>query len=366
MNCRRPRASDARRRSLLRAACAAALLAGTALANPVEHRLHTPKSLSIAPEAVSVALAGAMAGSGPGLAAACYNPAALAGLDRIEAAGSGGPWQTGLHANRDDGSDWAGFAVPVREWLAVGIDAAIARRDEWVVTNDSGHFWGFLVVRDLAVGARAAAKLGEHWAAGVGARMFSSNAPEESPYWDWWRFPIRASTTTLLADAGVHWRPKNTLGFGLSLCNAGPDIAYADAAHADLGLLTRAPWTLRLGGCWQLPELGPMRARLLAQAGVPLVPQRFGGPPDDVAAFARRMAGAVAAEATMWNTVSLRIGYVADQSADRYGITAGLGVRVFDLVSIDLATDAPTYRYASRDWRLSVALTDIAGFWRED
>ena len=63
---------------------------GPAWANPVATNIFyvdTPRSLSQPPDAAALALAGALAGASPGVAASFYNPAALAGLTETEIVG---------------------------------------------------------------------------------------------------------------------------------------------------------------------------------------------------------------------------------------------------------------------------------------
>jgi len=81
--------------------------------------------------------------------------------------------------------------------------------------------------------------------------------------------------------------------------------------------------------------------------------------------FMYSTARAIALDGLFWNFVSLRLGYMDGPNNDRYGVTAGIGLRLWDVLRIDLASDALTYSYfPSHDWRLGIASSNLAGLWR--
>ena len=344
---------------------------GLVWANPIvdDYYLDTPQSLSLPPEAASVALAGALAGAGPGVAAAFYNPAALAGLPRTEAAASWGPWGTELWPGMSHA--WAGFGFPAGKRLCVGIDASFTPRGEVEMIDEHGEYVGSLLMLDATLGSRAALALGEHCGVGAGLKLFLANSagfPYQHGQLSWPMPPGEATATSILADAGVLWTPSRRGGLGLSLCNAGPDIHYA-APDIRANWTAVPPWTVRLGGRLRMVEFGATSVDLLAQVDGSVAPHRdWVMPEHESHSFMYRTARAIALDGLFWNFLSLRLGYMDGPTNDRYGVTAGIGLRLWDVLRIDLASDALTYTYMPRrtgiDWRLSIASSNLAGLWR--
>jgi hypothetical protein len=341
-----------------------------AWANPIPdyYYVETPSSLSLPPEAASVALTGALAGADPGIAAAFFNPATLAGLTRNEATASYGPWQT--ESSPYNSHTWLGAYFPAGRF-AVGIDASLTPRGSWPLYNRHGWPSGYFAARDATVGSRAAFPLAEQWSVGLGLKLFMSNATENRPMWPFPTYPLRATAVAPLLDLGVRWTPDPRIGLGLSVCDAGPNIPYAvDSAGPRANDATAPPpWTVRLGARLRMIDLNPVRVDLLGQIsrtgsegweGVGLL--------TDLLEAARPRIHSIAVDALAWKTIAVRFGYLDDATLDKYGWTFGMGLLMADLLRIDFSIDAVTHTAAkpSRDWRLSATWLNLARLWRRE
>jgi hypothetical protein len=352
------------RTRLLFAACGLLTALGLAWANPVPDYYYyvvTPQSLSLPPDAASVALADALAGAGPSVAASFFNPATLDGLSQTEIAASEGPVQNGLWPSKS--TAWAGAGIPVGRFT-IGVDASLTQRGGWAV-DEHGTYLGNSHARDATLGARAALSPRDHWSVGVGLKLYMSNETEDFPMWQYPTFPDEAFALAPLVAAGVRWTPHPRVGLGLSLCDAGPEIRYAaDSLRSFDGTSAPSPWTTRLGGRVRVVDLEPVQVDVLAQVGgswtEKWLANRWATP-----APSRSISRSIAADALLWKTISLRLGYLDDPTSDRCGVTLGIGFWMADLLRLDFGTDALTYNYPSpnHDWRLSFTAYDLARLW---
>jgi hypothetical protein len=200
-----------------------------------------------------------------------------------------------------------------------------------------------------------------------------SNATEHYPIAPYPNLSLAAYAPLL--DAGVRWTPNQRMGFGLSLCDAGPAIRYAaDSWPPDHDSTVPPPWTTRLGGRVRVVDLEPVQVDLLAEVSGSwtekcMVVEFLGASRSLFFSTSR----SIAMDALLWKTLSLRLGYLDDPASDRYGLTFGLGFRLRDLLRLDLGTDELTYHsspnyypYHNRDWRLSIASSNLVGLWRRE
>jgi hypothetical protein len=316
----------------------------------------TPNSLSLPPEAASVGLAGALVGGDPGVAASFFNPATLAGLTQTEAALSYGPWQKGFSPGSSH--SWAGACLPAGRF-AIGIDASLTPRGEQSVYDRYGRPVGRFVPRDATIGARAAVALAGQCSAGLGLKLFTTNATENYRMWPLQTYPLRAAAFAPLLDVGVRWVPHPRVGLGLSLCDAGSNIAYAlDSLEAPVRDATAPPpWTMRLGGRLRIIELEPMRLDLYGQVN------RSGSdgwvsesPQGDLRKVHRETIYSVAVDALAGKALAVRFGYLGYSTSGHYGLTFGMGLWLADLLRVDFGLDTETKvdAWPTNDWRLSL------------
>jgi hypothetical protein len=350
----------------------AALLAalGVAWANPIPdyYYVETPSTLSLPPEAASVALAGALVGADPGVAASFFNPATLAGLTQTEVAVSYGPWQT--DSSPDNSHTWVGACFPTGRFAA-GVDAALTPRGEQSIYSRYGKPIGRFVARDATVGASAALALTGQWSAGLGLKLFASNATENYRMWPLESYPLRATALAPLLDVGVRWAPHPRIGLGLSLCDAGPGIAYSlDSLQAPVSRAAAPPpWTMRLGGRFRLAEAAPVRVDLLGQVS------RTGSngwvsesPEGDLRAVCRETIYSFAVDALAGKALALRLGYLNYAASGRYDLALGMGLRLADLLRVDLVldTETPFGAKPASDWRLGLTSYGLDRLWHRD
>lgn len=120
----------------------------------------------LAPDPEWQATRGARAATGPGLAAAVGNPAALASLSGGSAACSHLQWAGGLTR------EWASSGWELDHGTALAVDAGILRGPELPGYNDQGDPVSSFRASEWNVGVHGARMLGRGLSAGVGARLF--------------------------------------------------------------------------------------------------------------------------------------------------------------------------------------------------
>jgi hypothetical protein len=335
---------------------------------PRYYRISTPNSLSLLPDAASVALAGALAGAGPGIAASVINPAASAGLKQTEIALSYGPWLADAAPGRSH--TWIGACLPAGRF-AVGIAASLTPRGDHSVYDRYGRFIDRFAARDATVGAGAAFALTGQLSAGLGLKLYASNATENYRMWPLEAYPLRATALAPLLDVGVRWDPHPRVELGLSLCDAGPDIDYTlDSLEAPVRrAVAAAPWTTRLGGRIRIVGAEPIRLDLLGQVSRTGPNGRISESPEgNLRAVRRETVCSVAVDALAGKIFAVRLGYLDYTNSGRRGLALGTGFWLADLLRIDLSLNTETQAGAwpTSDWCLSLTSYRLERLWHQD
>ena len=120
----------------------------------------------LAPDPEWQAMRGARAATGPGLAAALGNPAAIASLGGGSAACTHLQWAGGL------AREWASAGREFDHGIALAVDAAVLRAPELPGYDVDGKSTGPFQTMEWDLGVHGALPLGRGFSAGIGARLF--------------------------------------------------------------------------------------------------------------------------------------------------------------------------------------------------
>ncbi len=191
------------------------------------------------------------------------------------------------------------------------------------------------------------------------------------------------------------YRPTQRLSIGIALSNIGPDITYRPNLPTQAESIIALPTTARLGLAWTLLENHSVRLRIM-----PELTKVIGGVSADTAGrdFGQQLGEqwrdiwkAVGLEATVFNLVSLRLGYFEDVNSERggfmygedriyqhlsitdvftvthagglkrVGLCWGFGIGYRDYFRIDVSSDAAIYDFPTRNWKLQFTCNDVGG-----
>jgi hypothetical protein len=374
----------------------AVLLASAAFAKPQPGL----PFLLIWPTARSTALAGAMTGLADDPDAAFFNPAGLAFQSGVGATVSYADWLPELIPDLHYAYAACHWSPPNRtvgvDGLVVGLDVGYLNLSNyWVHTyqfpDRHPDVWDGVLGTTISVPVTRAV--------GVGLKVklvHSSLVPE----WVWREMPelgIDAGGTgsTWAADIGALWKPSSQFSLGGCVANLGPGISYPDQNKHD-----PSPTMLRLGACWTPVSNAYVRINVLPEFDKMLVgmfydtvdTKTFG---EELQTELRDVWKALAVEVTVFEVLSIRLGYFEDMSWQRGGVVFerdggeyrhnlydilawrnlgefrsiglcwGFGIGYKDYFRIDVSSDAAIYDFETSNWKLTLVANDIAGGIRE-
>jgi len=214
---------------------------------------------------------------------------------------------------------------------------------ESIATDPTGTPLGTFTSWEGSLSASWAMRLAESLGLGVSMKFIRVDyAPEEFTV-----EKVEGAGTSFAVDAGVLWKfPKKRVNLGLSVVNAGPEIAFVDREQSD-----PLPFTGRLGLGWT-PIADDVSNLLLAfdleQSLVWLI--------DDGTSNRRSEIWHAGVEYRYVNLLAGRVGYVYDKDGDFNAATYGLGFIYKDKLALDYA-NVPQAEALDRVHRWSVYFT---------
>ncbi len=219
--------------------------------------------------------------------------------------------------------EYLGYAKELPDVGVFSIALIYLTYGESVATDPSGNALGTFNSWEGALQGSFAIPLTENLGAGVSMKFILVDyAPGE--------FTVEGEDgkgSSFAADAGILYKmPNQKLNFGLSLANAGPDIAFVDREQSD-----PLPWTARLGVSYMPIQDEISQVTLaydLEQSLVWLV--------DSGTDRRRSEIHHVGAEYLYSNLIALRTGYVYDEDGDFSDFTYGFGI-VYKRLALDYA-----------------------------
>ena len=341
------------------------------------------------PTARSTSLAGAMTGLADEVDATYFNPAGLAFQGTAKADIAYAHWLPGLQPSMH--YVYAAGGVPLRV-RALGHRLYVSGSCIYLTTgaedivNERGDFLGRVNVWNGAAAVHAAILLTSKLGAGIALKA------THNTYYDDWDEKSYAGTAPA-ADLAVLYRPLSSVSIGATVANLGPTMVYRPSGEA-----FSMPHIARLGLCWTPVEKGYVRLRLMPELDKVLVGmfsdttgKSFGG---QLHEEWRDVWKAVGVEATAFNLVSLRLGYLEDLTnqrggiifenedgqtyhygiwdamtrtdlgkLERVGICWGLGFGS-DKLRFDFSSDAAIYDFPTSNWKIQLTSNDVGGLLR--
>jgi hypothetical protein len=362
--------------------------------------------LMIWPTARSTALAGAMTGLADEADATFFNPAGLAFQTTAKADINYGNWLPGLYQGMYYAS--AAGGAPIRLSFLRGRNAFVAGSltymmvGETDIVNERGDFLGRVNVWRGSIALHSGVELSQRVGLGVTVKLSHSENPYEDWTWDVHSsdspetgLELGGTATSVAFDAGVLYKPLPSLSVGLGIANMGPDISYhAEGWEGPYDYPAQLPRMGRLGLCWTPVETRYVRLNVMPELDKVLV-----GVFSDTTgkSLGRQLREewndvwkAVGVEATVFNLISLRLGYFEDLTNQRGGIVIedegqtyhygigdvlvrkhlgefrsiglcwGLGFGS-DKLRFDFSSDAAIYDFPTRNWKFQLVSNDIGG-----
>jgi hypothetical protein len=326
-----------------------------------------------------------------------FNPAGLAFQSGIGATASLAEWLPGLYPGMDYA--FAAGAMSLSERACIGLSVtrfSLGQLDIW--WDDPPDYPSLPEVWRGALACDAAMLLSGNVAIGVAAKFIHRQLV---PDWVWMSMPelgIDAGGTgsTWAADIGALWKPSTKISLGGCLANVGPGIAYTSSGEHD-----PSPAILRLGASWIPVNNRHVRVNVLPEFGKLLVgmfydtadTKTFG---EELQTELRDAWKALAVEVNGLEVLSIRLGYFEDRTWQRgglvfenkegityhYGVADvlggrhlgklksvglcwGFGIGYKDYFRFDVSSDAAIYDFPTKNWKLSLVASDIAGGIRE-
>lgn len=378
-----------------------ALCLASLLANPYFIPEADVGVLSVWPTARSTALAGAMTGLADEADATFFNPAGLAFQSTAKAELTDGNWLPGLYPGLCY-LDAAGGA-PLRFPFLRGRKAYLAGSltymtvGETDIVNDRGDFLGRVNNWRGVAAACAAVALTDNIGAGVSVKLVRS----EYPVNDWvWLFTTDdgletgESQTAVAADIGLLCHPSSAVSVGLAVANLGPSVQnWPDYGYLYGGAFPRVAG---LGLCWTAVDTRIIRLHVMPEMDKSLYRVFYDS--TGTKTLGRKLEEqwrdvwkGVGIEATAFDLVSLRLGYLEDLTNQRGGIIYqedgwysprhygiwdvltrkglgqfrkvglcwGFGVAYKGYLRFDVSSDAAIYDFPTSNWKLQLTCNDI-------
>ncbi len=239
--------------------------------------------------------------------------------------------------------EFLGYSSPAGDVGVWSVNLIYLTYGESIATDPAGTPLGTFTSWEGTLTGSFAMQLGDNVGAGISMKFIRVDyAPEEFT-----QDNVEGSGTSFAVDVGGLWKlPKQRLNFGLSVNNAGPNIAFIDREQSD-----PLPFTARLGTAYTpiSDEISNLLVTLdVEQSLVWLI--------DSEVETRRSEIWHAGVEYRYVNLLAARVGYVYDQDGDFSDPTYGLGFIYKDKLSLDYA-NVPQAETLERVHRWSLYFT---------
>jgi opacity protein-like surface antigen len=239
--------------------------------------------------------------------------------------------------------EFLGYSAPAGDVGVWALNLIYLTYGESIATDPAGTPLGTFTSWEGTLTGSFAMQLGDNVGAGISMKFIRVDyAPEEFT-----QDNVEGSGTSFAVDVGGLWKlPKQRLNFGLSVNNAGPNIAFIDREQSD-----PLPFTARLGTAYTpiADEISNLLVTLdVEQSLVWLI--------DSEVETRRSEIWHAGVEYRYVNLLAARVGYVYDQDGDFSDPTYGLGFIYKDKLSLDYA-NVPQAETLERVHRWSLYFT---------
>lgn len=283
--------------------------------------------LEIWPGARPTSLGGAFAATADDASSTYYNQGGLAFITGNYATLMHSNWLPGLYPGMY--YEFAGFTHEFQSRGTLGINVVYLTTGKTEVTGSDGQPLGEYTTFDIASTVGYGFPITDKLGAGIGMKFIYSFLV---PDWVWALLPELGITsggtgTTWAADAGVLYKPWNSLWIGASLANFGPNIAYTSSGESD-----PLPRTLRLGLRYTPIQNKSFRLSLTPEISKVLVGMFYQQNPNNPTPFSTQLWYELweawkhfGIEASYAEFVTARVGYFEDVTGARGGIVVDRG-----------------------------------------
>jgi hypothetical protein len=283
--------------------------------------------LEIWPGARPTALGGSFAATADDASATFYNQGGLAFVSRNYATLMHSNWLPGLYPGMY--YEFAGFTHEFKGKGTMGVNVIYLTTGKTEVTNSDGQSLGEYTTFDMASTVAYGFPISDKLGVGIGVKFIYSFLV---PNWVWALLPELGITsggtgTTWAADAGVLYKPWNSLWLGAALSNLGPNIAYTSSGEAD-----PLPRMLRLGIRYTPVDTRLFRLSFTPEIQKVLVGMFYNQDQNNPTPFADQLWyelweawKSFGIEASYANFLTGRVGYFEDITGQRGGIVVDQG-----------------------------------------
>ena len=239
--------------------------------------------------------------------------------------------------------EFLGYSSPAGDVGVWAVNLVYLTYGESIATNDQGTFLKTFTSWEGSLSGSFAMQMGDNLGVGASLKFIRVDyAPADVTPEN-----IEGAGTSFAVDLGALWKlPKQRLNFGLSVNNAGPNIAFVDREQSD-----PLPFTARLGTAWT--ALADDISNLLVTVDVE---QSLVWLIDEEVETRRSEIWHAGIEYRYVNLLAGRIGYVYDDDGDFNDPTYGLGFIYKDKLSLDYA-NVPQAETLERVHRWSLYFT---------
>jgi hypothetical protein len=239
--------------------------------------------------------------------------------------------------------EFLGYSSPAGDVGVWAVNLIYLTYGESIATDPAGTPLGTFTSWEGTLTGSFSMQLSENVGAGISMKFIRVDyAPEQ-----YTQDNVEGSGTSFAVDIGTLWKmPKQRLNIGLSVNNAGPNIAFIDREQSD-----PLPFTARLGTAWTpvADEVSNLLVTLdVEQSLVWLI--------DSEVETRRSEIWHGGVEYRYVNLLAGRMGYVYDEDGDFSDFTYGLGFIYKDKLSLDYA-NVPQAQTLERVHRWSLYFT---------
>jgi hypothetical protein len=239
--------------------------------------------------------------------------------------------------------EFLGYSSPAGDVGVWAVNLVYLTYGESIATNDQGTFLKTFTSWEGSLSGSFAMQLADNLGVGVSLKFIRVDyAPADVTPEN-----IEGAGTSFGVDVGSLWKlPKQRLNFGLSVNNAGPNIAFVDREQSD-----PLPFTARFGTAWTpiADDISNLLVTMdIEQSLVWLI--------DDEVETRRSEIWHAGVEYRYVNLLAGRIGWVYDDDGDFNDATYGLGFIYKDKLSLDYA-NVPQAETLERVHRWSLYFT---------
>ncbi|HEX6791781.1 MAG TPA: PorV/PorQ family protein [Candidatus Krumholzibacteria bacterium] len=244
--------------------------------------------------------------------------------------------------------EFLGYSSPAGDVGVWAVNLVYLTYGESIATNDQGTFLKTFTSWEGTLTGSFSMELAHNFGMGLSMKFIRVDyAPADVTPEN-----VEGAGTSFAVDVGTLWKlPQQRLNFGLSINNAGPNIAFVDREQSD-----PLPFTARLGTAWTpiADEVSNLIVTMdIEQSLVWLIDDNN---PDGSNPPRRSEIWHGGAEYRYVNLLAGRIGYVYDQDGDFKDFTYGLGFIYKDKLSLDYA-NVPQAQGLERVHRWSLYFT---------